>query len=90
VRPVEHALALRGRPVLIVHGQFDPFIPVAHARALAEAAAAPLWITPSEHHIGSFTHDPAAYAERIAGFFRAHLLGVDNDADAVSAWREAA
>jgi hypothetical protein len=63
---------------------------VAHARALAAAAEAPLWITPSDHHIGSFTHDPAAYAERVAAFFRAHLFGAHDDAEAVPAWREAA
>lgn len=75
VRPLDDAAVLRGRPVLIVHGDADPFIPVVHAQALAAASGASLWITRSGRHIGSYAAAPEAYAARVIGFFARHLLG---------------
>jgi putative redox protein len=41
LHPTEDAAQLKGRPLLVVHGSADPFIPVDDASALAEAATGP-------------------------------------------------
>ncbi len=41
VHPAEDAALLKGRPLLMVHGSDDPEVPVADARALADAATGP-------------------------------------------------
>ncbi len=41
LHPVEDAALLKGRPLLMVHGADDPDVPVAEARALADAATGP-------------------------------------------------
>ena len=74
VRPLDAAVSLRGRPVLVIHSEGDHFIPVEDARALAAAASAELWITAGTRHLGSYASEPAAYAARVTGFFRRHLL----------------
>jgi uncharacterized protein len=74
VRPLEAAVSLRGRPVLVIHSEGDHFIPAEDARALAAAASAELWITSGSRHLGSYASEPAAYAARVTGFFRRHLL----------------
>ena len=46
LHPAEDAALLKGRPLLMVHGSDDPDVPVADARALADAATGP-----SELHV---------------------------------------
>jgi uncharacterized protein len=41
LHPMEDAAQLLGRPLLMVHGSDDPEVPLADARALAEAATGP-------------------------------------------------
>jgi len=41
LHPAEDAALLMGRPLLMVHGSDDPDVPVADARALADAATGP-------------------------------------------------
>jgi len=41
LHPAEDAAALKGRPLLMVHGSDDPDVPLAAARALADAATGP-------------------------------------------------
>jgi pimeloyl-ACP methyl ester carboxylesterase len=50
--PVEVVARIPPTPLLIVHGDHDPYLPVDHARALAEAAGeqAELWIVPGFGH----------------------------------------
>jgi dipeptidyl aminopeptidase/acylaminoacyl peptidase len=71
--PVEQVRQLDGRPVLIVHGEHDPFIPVEHAHRLATASRGALWVTDSRSHIGSMRDDPGGYAARVVEFFWRHL-----------------
>ncbi len=73
VRPLDAAAALEGRPCLLIHSAGDRFIPPADAERLAKAAQAQLWITDTDGHIGSYRAAPAAYTERVLGFFRTHL-----------------
>lgn len=73
VRPIAHARALSGRPVLVIHSEGDRMIPVDDARAIARASGAELWTTPTQHHIGSYGGAPAAYIDRVLAFFVRHL-----------------
>jgi pimeloyl-ACP methyl ester carboxylesterase len=41
LHPAEDAALLKGRPLLMVHGSDDPEVPLADARALADAATGP-------------------------------------------------
>jgi pimeloyl-ACP methyl ester carboxylesterase len=41
LHPAEDAALLMGRPLLMVHGSDDPDVPLADARALADAATGP-------------------------------------------------
>jgi len=41
LHPIEDAALLKGRPLLVVHGSADPFVPLDDARQLAEAATGP-------------------------------------------------
>jgi len=42
LHPADDAAALRGKPLLMVHGTDDPDVPLADARALADAATGPV------------------------------------------------
>jgi putative redox protein len=52
LHPVEDAALLKGRPLLMVHGSDDPDVPLASARALADAATGPseLHVVPGAGH----------------------------------------
>ena len=75
VRPVDEMPRLRGRPVLVIHSQADPFIPLAHGRMLARAAGGRLWVTQAPRHIGSYLAMQQAYTAVVGDFFSRHLLG---------------
>ena len=57
-------------PVLIIHGEKDPVVPVNHAWQLYQAAGQPkdLWIIPGGGHIDAFMH--AGYRERLVAYLR--------------------
>ncbi len=74
LRPIDAAPCLCGRPTLVVHGSDDPFVPCSHARAIAAAARARLWVTSSPHHLGSYALDPAAYSRIALRFFTSALF----------------
>lgn len=74
VRPVDHVAGLKHRPVLVIHGGADPFIPLEEGQAMAQAAGAVLWVTASCRHLGSAHEMPQVYADVIGTFFAGHLL----------------
>lgn len=76
IRPVAELPRLTDRGLLIIHGQADEVVPLAHAELLiaaAEAArvgsAAPfdVWIVPGAGHVGAYRRDPAGYERRVIG-----------------------
>jgi uncharacterized protein len=75
VRPIEAIAALSPRPLLLIHGDADSLIPVAHAHALFATAREPkeLWIVPGAEHCGGYFVDRRAYVARVAAFFSRHL-----------------
>ncbi len=72
LHPAEDAALLKGRPLLLVHGSDDPDVPLAGARALADAATGP-----SELHVvlggGHWLRaDPRALALLVGWLERRH------------------
>jgi uncharacterized protein len=72
LHPAEDAGLLKGRPLLLAHGADDPDVPVAQARALADAATGP-----SELHVvlgaGHWLRaDPRAIAVLVGWLERRH------------------
>lgn len=74
LRPVE-AIAHLGAPVLVVAGERDAHTTPADSRALFDAAQAPkeLWWVRGAAHVNVLDAAPAAYRERVLGFFRRYL-----------------
>ncbi len=72
---VEQTAARVQQPVLMVHGERDPMIPVDAARALQQAIAGPskLWVCPKAKHNGAVNAAPEEYRRRLLRFFRLHL-----------------
>jgi pimeloyl-ACP methyl ester carboxylesterase len=65
--PAEVAGAIAPRPLLVVHGELDRYLPVVHAERIAAAApTAEVWIEPDMGHAEIATTE--ALAERIAGW----------------------
>ncbi len=73
-RPVDHVAGLKQRPVLVIHGGADPFVPLEEGQAMAQAAGAVLWVTATCRHLGSAHELPQVYGEVIGTFFAGHLL----------------
>jgi pimeloyl-ACP methyl ester carboxylesterase len=63
--PLDCARRWRGRPALIIQGSADRLVPMRHARALAEAAAADLWVVEGAKHARCPQVAGAAYVERL-------------------------
>lgn len=68
-RPMDLARKLRGRPMLVIHAEGDPFIPASHGNDIAAAAAAELWLSDCRGHVGTFAAEPLAYRQRVVEFF---------------------
>lgn len=70
------ALARKIRqPVLMIHGQDDPYIPLATAERLRAQLGkrTRLWAVPEARHNTSIHTAPAEYRQRLARFFLKHL-----------------
>jgi alpha-beta hydrolase superfamily lysophospholipase len=86
-RPVDVIAALAPRPLLIVHGADDQFVPVAHARRLYAAARAPkeLWLVPGDGHAATFALHLDEYAMRLDRFFTSALASTPSDQVSIDA-----
>ncbi len=72
-RPAEDANGFADLPMLVIHSDRDPFVPLDHAEQIAKAANAGLWVTSGEHHIASYRRFPEEYKDRVGRFFQTHL-----------------
>ena len=73
---VRKALVRMGhKPILLIHGEKDSYIPIAQSQALYDLAAGPksLWIVPGAKHNQSVMVAPEVYAERVLRFLDEHL-----------------
>jgi fermentation-respiration switch protein FrsA (DUF1100 family) len=62
------------RPILLIHGTADAWIPIEHARQLKAAApAAELWEVPGVTHADAYGQAPQMYLEKVTDFFEQHL-----------------
>jgi fermentation-respiration switch protein FrsA (DUF1100 family) len=57
--PIDAIRAVSPIPVLIIHNEFDPIIPIEHGRKLYQAAGGPkqFWEFPQQGHITALTHE---------------------------------
>ena len=74
MRPVDEVAKIAPRPLLIIHGEADQLIPVAHAYALHAAyPQSELWTLPGVRHAAAFVRGPDAYVDHVAAFFAKSL-----------------
>lgn len=75
-------LGMDPRPVFLIHGEKDEYIPVDQSRILYAAASDPkfMWIVPKARHNQSAAVAPQEYAQRTAQFFDRHLANQTVDA----------
>ncbi len=66
-----------GRPILLIHGQRDSYIPVEQSKLLYALAPEPkeLWVVPGAKHNQSTVVRPEEYANRTVRFFERALTG---------------
>ena len=74
-RAIDHVARLRGRPLLMIHGEKDHVVPVEDAKRLFAAAREPkqLWLVPGADHMseaatGPHAVDPGHYEARVQAF----------------------
>ncbi len=65
------------KPIFLIHGEKDGFIPVSQSQLLYGLAQGTryLWIVPAAKHNQSVVVQPRQYAERTVRFFDQHLAG---------------
>lgn len=66
------------RPIFMIHGERDSYIPNEQARYLHQLAPGPksLWIVPGAKHNQGVVVSPEQYAEKTLGFFDHYLAGI--------------
>jgi pimeloyl-ACP methyl ester carboxylesterase len=76
-KPARSVARLGDRPILLIHGTADNYVPLSHAYKLQKAGAADpnlqLWIVPGAEHVRAFRLIPDEYLRRVIGFFDANL-----------------
>lgn len=73
--PVEALVRRIRQPVLMIHGEDDPYIPLDTAVRLQAqlGGRSRLWVVPRARHNSSIRTAPAAYQRQLARFFLKHL-----------------
>ncbi len=63
------------KPILLIHGEKDSYIPIAQSQALYDLASGPksLWVVPGASHNQSILVAPETYAYKVLRFFDEHL-----------------
>src|SRR5438132_1673576 len=78
-RPVSTIARIAPRPLLLIHGTADDYVPIANFRQLnAAATSAPganvtTWIVPNASHAQAFKKTGVEYVTRVVAFFDAAL-----------------
>jgi fermentation-respiration switch protein FrsA (DUF1100 family) len=78
-RPVATIARIAPRPILLIHGTADDYVPISNFRELnAAATSAPgahvtTWIVPNARHAQAFKKTGAEYVTRVVAFFDAAL-----------------
>jgi fermentation-respiration switch protein FrsA (DUF1100 family) len=78
-RPVDALDNLAGRPIAIVAGEADDYVPFEQTQQIVAAAEAhgraTVWILPGVGHTGAMGNGPAEYERRMLAFFDGSLGG---------------
>src|ERR1700694_2152558 len=78
-RPVDSIARIAPRPLLLIHGAADDYVPISNFQQLVAAATLPAtarvttWIVPNTRHAQAFKNTGAAYVARVVTFFDAGL-----------------
>jgi len=73
----QSALRRLGRkPLLMIHGQRDSYVPITQAQQLYDIAHGPkkLWIVPDARHNESVLVNPNTYGQRVVSFLNEHAI----------------
>jgi len=75
VRAVDYVGRFAPRPLLIIYGELDDYLPSEHPQRLFEAANEPkeLWLAPSSAHAMARLDHPQEYVRRVQTFFGRYL-----------------
>jgi len=75
VRAVDAAARLAPRPLLLIHGEKDDYLPSDNAEQLFQAADEPkeLWLAPGSGHAMARLDHGREYVERVHAFFQRYL-----------------
>jgi fermentation-respiration switch protein FrsA (DUF1100 family) len=72
-KPARSVARLGSRPVLLIHGTADDYVPLSQAYELQKAGASDpnlqLWLVPGAEHVRAFKQMPDEYLRRVIGFF---------------------
>jgi uncharacterized protein len=85
-RPVASIARIAPRPLLLIHGAADDYVPVNNFQQLAAAATAPAtarvttWLVPKTRHAQAFKNTGPVYVARVTAFFDAALTSVGSGA----------
>src|ERR1700687_3821300 len=78
-RPVGSIARIAPRPLLLIHGAADDYVPVSHFQQLAAAATSPAtarvttWLVPKTGHAQAFKKTGPVYVARVTAFYDAAL-----------------
>jgi pimeloyl-ACP methyl ester carboxylesterase len=87
VRAVDAATWLAPRPLLLIHGEKDDYLPPDNAQRLFQAAGEPkeLWLAPGSGHAMARLDHGREYVERVHAFFQRCLMPVASGANPTEA-----
>jgi dipeptidyl aminopeptidase/acylaminoacyl peptidase len=89
-RPVDTIARIAPRPLLLIHGTADDYVPISNFQQLDAAATATAgaqvttWVVPNARHAQAFKNTGSAYVARVAAFFDAGL-GADRSSSGAGA-----
>jgi len=75
VRAVDYVGRLAPRPLLIIYGELDDYLPSDHPQRLFDAANEPkeMWLAPGSGHAMARLDHPQEYVQRVQAFFGRYL-----------------
>jgi len=85
-RPIGSIAKIAPRPLLLIHGAADDYVPVSNFQQLAAAATSPAkarvttWLVPKTRHAQAFKNTGAVYVARVTAFFDAALASAGTGA----------
>jgi pimeloyl-ACP methyl ester carboxylesterase len=75
IRAMDYVGRLAPRPLLLIYGELDDYLPSDHPQRVLDAASEPkeLWLVPGSGHAMARLDHPQEYLRRVQAFFGRHL-----------------